>query len=874
PLPLAGQWSTIPGGFLLLAVPDPAGADALGAFGFDDFPAGDHLVDLLATREESARSLDEARQAIAEVKRHAAEGEAVRAELHHSVQNLQTIVDAVPVGIAIVGRDKRIRQVNEAALAIMGVSRDSVEGLVCHQNMCPAQVGRCPVWDLGQQVDNSERLILRPGGDPVPVLKTAVPVTLGGEEVLLEAFVDIRDRKRAEDEVRRSKEDLEAANQQLSQAVKMGDRMAAEADRLAVQARDASAAKSEFLANMSHEIRTPMNGVMGMAGLLLETNLTEEQRDFARTIRASAEALLDIINDILDTSKIEAGKLELEAVDFDLREAFSDHLSLLAVRAREKGLAFLFEVDPAVPRALRGDPGRLRQIATNLVGNAPKFTAEGEVRLVVTVDSRQDGAALLRFEVCDTGIGIPADKLSKLFQPFVQADSSTTRRFGGTGLGLSISKRLAEMMGGRIGVESVEGQGSTFWFTARLEVLPDDAVVPLSRTRPAAGQPALPSLRLLLAEDNPINRKVVSRMLQNLGHRVDVAADGREAIDALRVIPYDAVYMDIQMPEMDGLEAARRIRAGDAGPARAGVPIIAMTAHAMKGDRESCLTAGMNDYVSKPIRSSELYDALVRCIAHPTSAARGATSPAGAGPVAEPLQTAAVEPSAGRGTAPAPRDRSDSSPPAPPAPPLSISAALRSLESLDLDAALDRLSGDEALLADLLRELAAQYAETANHLEDLLARDPEAARRLAHGLEGAAGNLGMIDVYRAARLLDQAIKDGRLDAAPPLAAGLCKAARAAAEAIGRALPASTTPTGTAAADAQLTATGLGAMLAQLEAALSDSDPVAARCALHLLRRAQGLPSELLHSLQRQVDEFDFDAARRALGDADAPLANP
>jgi PAS domain S-box-containing protein len=548
---------------------------------------------------------------------------------------------------------------------------------------------------------------------------------------------DVTEQRRNAGELARAKEAAEAANRELIAANRNLEETGRLAREMADRAEALSAAKSDFLANMTHEVRTPLNGILGMTGLALETELQHDQREYLELVKSSAEALLGLVNDVLDFSKYEVGKLELDCVEFSLRALLRDVLRPLALRASVSGLAFESVVEDQVTDRLIGDPLRISQVLRNLAGNAIKFTNQGKITVTVHAESMEGSLAegskvTLCFSVADTGIGIPPEKHRLIFEPFTQADGSTTRNYGGTGLGLSISSGLVELMGGRIWVESEVGKGSAFHVTLTL-ALPAAAEaiepgVPISAQGPASGKgDRKTKLRILVAEDNSVNQRLATRLLEREGHTVTIAGSGREALELFEGSlaerkQYDLILMDVQMPGLDGLQATARIREQERGSGDR-IPIVAMTAQAAESDRLRCLESGMDAYVTKPVRVPELMQMIESVVLGGNSMNANLTSEG--------------------------------------------SSVGAQLQQLDESLALSRVGGDVGLLKEVVELFLDDYPSTFEKIKSAVAsRDAKALEHHAHSLKGSVSTFGAERAFEAAFTLEKQGRSGNLTGAP------------------------------------------------------------------------------------------------------------
>lgn len=529
-------------------------------------------------------------------------------DLRREQQRQIFFMESLPGLVFHIYRDHTIRYANRFFRKLYG----SPKGRKCSE-ILQCNGGDCSICPPADAMDNDKALEkdwTAPNGKTFHVQYS--PMTdSSGERMVMALGIDISARKEAEDALLKARDELEDRVRQRTRELQHANSQLRAKSINLVKAKkkadSAAQAKSKFLANMSHEVRTPLNAIIGMTELARKTADDEERREYLDNVMEASTSLLNVLNDILDFSKIEAQKLTLESIDFDTRKVVTSALDMYRPAADDKDLSLVSKVDDDVPKVLRGDPSRLRQILLNLIGNAVKFTPSGSVGVHVETIPPHDGLTMLRFAVTDTGIGIPDDKQQAIFESFLQADDTVTRKHGGTGLGLAISRLLVDLMHGELNISSREGEGSTFAFTAGFE-MPSGEVV----EHEEAPLPELPKLNILLADDNRLNRQLAATVLKEHGHDITSVENGQEVLDLLRAAKFDLVLMDVQMPVMDGISATRAIRTKGSGVITPDIPIVAITAHALKGDRERFLKTGMNAYVSKPIRVNDLIRAIGR----------------------------------------------------------------------------------------------------------------------------------------------------------------------------------------------------------------------------------------------------------------------
>ncbi|MBF0160329.1 MAG: CHASE domain-containing protein [Magnetococcales bacterium] len=655
--------------------------------------------------------------------------QAMTADLALSEARSSAVLQTAIHAIITIGQDRCIRSFNPAAEEMFGYRASEVVGSNVHMLM-PEPYRSAHDGYVQRHLDSGERRIIGTGrevqgrhkdGTVFPLWLAVGAAQIEQELLFVGCMVDLTRRKQVEAEIIAAREMADEANH----------------------------AKSRFLANMSREIRTPMNAIIGLSHLAMQTDLTIKQRDYLGKIQLSAQILLGIINDILDFSKIEAGKFSMEKVLFSLDSVLDNLVAMVGVRVDEKGLKLLLSRSERVPASLIGDPVRLGQILINLVSNAIKFTEQGTILVNMDRQGVRDGAVQLRMAVCDSGIGMTDEQMGRLFQVFSQADVSTTRQYGGTGLGLSISRQLARMMEGDIEVDSTPGVGSTFtvtaWFgdvggqTGQYGYCLTSQFAASGNAAPATANRAILSARVLVADDSPINQQVAVELLKMYGLKVTVVNDGIEVLEALQQASFDILLIDLQMPRMDGFETVQRLRQD---PAYATLPILAMTAHALVGDRDKSLAAGMDDHITKPIDPDQLLSALVRWLPARQQQAD----------VSEPTQkrSSAVD---GR-----------------------IAQLPAALPGVDMVDGVQRVGGNRQLYRKLLIDFSRDYQDLIPRLEAaFVAGDEGEMQRLLHNLKGVASTLGAHPLYFAAQSGEMAVREGRTEVYAPLLQQLTKA---------------------------------------------------------------------------------------------------
>ncbi|MCZ4303219.1 ATP-binding protein [Zoogloeaceae bacterium G21618-S1] len=712
-------------------------------------------------------------------------------KIARSERNLRALFEVAPVPMVLVRRrDGHVLRGNQAAAELFGVSIDALPGLPANEfhRTADGQTPLCGPQADERSVDSREIEFTDRRGAHHWVLASAYAMGYFDEPAHILSYADVTALKRIQQELTVAKEAAEAATH----------------------------AKSLFVANMSHEIRTPLNAVIGFCHLAGRTPLNTQQRGYLGNIRKATDALLSVINNILDFSKLDASKLVLEQVDFRLAGVIDDLLELFGVLADQRGLRLTAEVDAAVPDWVSGDPQRLRQVLINLLGNALKFTEVGGVQLRVGLDAATGDRMSLRFEISDSGIGIADDVVPTLFESFTQADSSITRKHGGTGLGLAICRSLVELMGGQIGVRSRPGHGSTFWFTADLGI--GHPVLPCAE--PDRGEAPMPraGARVLVVEDNPINQRIMRELLEGLSLQVCLAGDGLAALAAVEGHRFDLVLMDLQMPHLDGYQATARIRTEHDALS---LPIIAMTAHGRDEDREQCLAAGMNDHLCKPVDPALLAATLARWI-----------------PPAIPIDTPVLPVVTG----------------------VSPDAAAFDMPGVDVAAGLARAGHKSALYRQLLGDFRQDHADSAQRMRHAIqAGQPGEALRIAHNLKGTAGNLGARALERSLLALERTMRS-EVDPAEALDA-VDQALTELVDAIAG-LDAPTLADRDA--SGSLDMARLDASIEALQHALRDGNFDAQHLLEPLADALAGRWDEHYRQIALQVRAFDYDAATAAL----------